>query len=157
MQDRCTWDKEILGEKHIQTKATESTEAPDAEDGWMPYLLAFPSGWSLLLLRGRSLLLLGGGVHDDGRRGNRGRELGLGGVIRSSWKQKCHKRLRLSQNDNLCNQWSPNSDSQISGVTRGEPSQNTELSVILSLVNACARAHTHTHTHIYIYTYNTLL
>ncbi len=114
--------------------ATESTEAPDAEDKWMPYLLAFPSEWSLLHLRGRGLLLLGGGVHDDGRQGKRGRELGLGMVIQPSWKQKCQKRRRNSQNDNLCNH--PIQIHKSLGFT----SQNTELSVILSLVAACTHS-----------------
>lgn len=59
----------------------------------MPYLLTFPSGRSLLLLRGRGLLRLGGGVHDNRRGGNRGRELGLSRVIRPGWMKHTRENV----------------------------------------------------------------
>lgn len=36
---------------------------------------------------------LGGGVHDNRRRGNRGRELGLSRVIRPGWKKHTREKV----------------------------------------------------------------
>lgn len=61
MQDRCARDKEILGEKHIQTKATESTEAADGEDGWMDALPACAPVWAeLAVVEGAEPVAAGG-------------------------------------------------------------------------------------------------
>lgn len=115
----------------------------------MSYLLTFPSGRSLLLLRGRGLLRLGGGVHDNRRGGDRGRELGLCRVIRPGWekthKRKCYKDLLILGEKN-CGWQSEAHFKSLLNQLKWNPqkltAQNTELSVIHRQVNV----HKHTHT-----------